>query len=151
MIRPYELVIPPDWVDYNNHLNEGYYGVVLSDTGDHVLTELGFGAVYRREVRGTFFTAENHTRFLREVEGGSAIRVETTVLGVDAKRLHLWHVMRDATEGWEAATQESMLLHVDIESGRVSPMGDEIRRAAEALVTPDIPVGVGRVIRRVDG
>jgi acyl-CoA thioesterase FadM len=150
-MRPYELVIPSAWVDYNNHLNEGYYGVIFSDTGDHVLRELGFGLEYRQNLGGTFFTVENHTRFLSEVAGGSSIRVETSILGVDAKRLHLWHVMSDAEGGREAATQESMLLHVDIAGGRVSTMDESIRRIAASLVVAEMPEHVGRVIRRVEG
>jgi acyl-CoA thioester hydrolase len=148
-LSAYRVTVEPGWVDYNLHLNEGYYGVVFADAGDHVLVQLGFGPDYRSRVGGTFYTAETHTRFLAEVPADSRVIVRPSIVGVDDKRLHLYHEM--CVEGAEdvVATQESMQLHVDIATGRVSTMAAELRATALALVSADAPEDLGRSVRRI--
>ena len=143
---PFRATVLPEWVDYNSHLTEGAYGRLFADATDHALIELGFGPDYRAAIGGSFYTVETHNRFLREVREGTLIKVETQVLGVDVKRLHLWHVMRITELPDPVATQESMLIHVDIASASVTAMGEEIkRRAADQMITA-MPAGAGRAI-----
>jgi len=146
-LTPYRVSVQDHWVDYNDHLNEGYYGVVFSDAGDHVLSQLGFSEEYRSGVGGTFYTAETHTRYLAEVSADAEIAVVSLVVGVDSKRLHLWHDLR--TDGRTAATQESMILHVGIDSGRVAPMPDDFVARARSLVVFGDTLDLCRSIRRV--
>jgi acyl-CoA thioester hydrolase len=133
-----------DWVDYNHHLTEWAYAVVFADAGDHALVELGFGPNYRRDVGGTFYTVETHTRFLREVAEGTELEVVTGVVGVDEKRLHLWHSLRDAAI--EVATQEAMYVHVGVGAPIPRPMSEAFRAAAEAELI-ERPAHAGRSIR----
>ncbi len=127
----YELTVPAEWIDYNDHLSEGYYGVAFAAAGDWVLEWAGFDAAYRAGERGTFYTAEAQTWFLREVALGAGVAIHTTVLGADAKRLHLFHEM--LVGGETCALQESMLLHVDADTGTVVPMAAAIRARFETL------------------
>lgn len=142
----YPVVVRPEWVDYNHHLNEGYYAVIFGNASDHLLEHLGFGPGYRDERGGTFYTVETHIRFLREVTEGARLEVGSQVLGVDSKRLHLWHELVDET-GALSATAETMLLHVDIGTGRVSAMGAEIEQAARREISTVMPVEAGRAIK----
>lgn len=145
-MRLYQAAVLPEWVDYNRHLTEGAYGRLFADATDDALIELGFGPEYRALKGGTFYTAETHNRFLREVQEGELIQIETQVLGVDVKRLHLWHVMRITDVPDPVATQETMLIHVDIAIGSVTAMSEEIRRMAADQVMPSRPAGAGRAI-----
>ena len=79
---------------------------------------------------------------------GARLEVASQVLGVDAKRLHLWHELQDES-GALAATAETMLLHVDIGGGRVSAMSAVIQEAARRAVPSVMPVDAGRAIRPV--
>ena len=45
-IRCWRATVPTEWIDYNNHLTEGYYGVAFGYSGDMLLEELGFDANY---------------------------------------------------------------------------------------------------------
>ena len=130
-LRDHRVTVPDEWIDYNDHLTEGYYGVAFADAGDSVLLQLGFDDDYRRDERGTFYTAECHTWFRKEVGVGAEVAITTTVLGADPKRVHLLHDMR--VDGETCALQESMLLHVDVESGRVGPMSDALQAKLAAL------------------
>ena len=127
----YRVTVPPEWIDYNHHLTEGYYGVAFADAGDALLLEVGFDDAYRQDARGTFYTAEAHIRFKRDVAEGAELTITSTVLGADARRLHLLHVM--TVDDVECAVQESMLLHVDADTGRVAPMASAIGARLQAL------------------
>ncbi len=148
MIRPYRVTPGSDWIDYNGHLTEWAYARVFADGIDHALVELGFGPEYRDTERGTFYTVETHLRFLREIPPGVDLLAQTTVVGVDPKRLHFAEVLTPDGHDWEAATFESLLLHVDTDTTRVKPMPDWFldRAGAERVDAPD---WLGRSIRGV--
>jgi acyl-CoA thioesterase FadM len=146
LMRPFQTAVLPEWVDYNSHLTEGAYGRLFADATDHALIELGFGPEYRAKTGGTFYTVETHIRFLQGVREGALLQIESQVLGVDAKRLHLWHVMRTTDVQDPVATQESMLIHVDIASGSVTAMGESIRLMAADQMMSVIPIEAGRSI-----
>ena len=102
-LRIWRTVVPAEWIDYNGHLNEGFYGVAFGDASDALLDHLGFGPDYR-EANGTFYTVETRIRFLREVEKGSEIHTETLLLGADEKRLHAHHTLFSGEDPDPAAT-----------------------------------------------
>lgn len=148
MAAPFRTSVVEQWIDYNGHLNEGYYAVIFGMASDDLLEQLGFNEAYRRDEAGTFYTAESHIRFLNEVNLGDELSIELCVLGVDAKRMHLWHEMYRATDGILAATHESMLLHVDTTEVRVTPMAQPLYESAVAeLRTGEAPDGAGSSVR----
>jgi acyl-CoA thioester hydrolase len=77
--------------------------------------------------------AQSHTSFVHELFQTDTVRVRVRVVDVDEKRLHMFSEMLHATEGWLAATQEWMFLHLDMSARRVSPWPPEIRERLEAL------------------
>ena len=72
------------------------------------------------------------------------------MLGCDAKRVHLFHSLHHAEDGYQAATIELMLMHVDLTARKSSPLPagvrDRIGRLAAAHATLARPAEVGRVI-----
>ena len=109
----WKTVIPENWIDYNSHMTEGYYGVAFADASDEFLIHIGFDSSYRTNY-GTFYTVEAQIRFLEELKEGSAIHTETILIGCDSKRIQLHHALYDSNNLTLAATQEAMLLHVTI-------------------------------------
>lgn len=132
-MRAYDVAVGADWVDYNQHMTEWAYGVAFADASDQVLVDLGFDARYRATRGGTFYTVETHTRFLREVLRGTTLSVAPTVLAADAKRLRLWHEMSAGEQ--VVATQESVLVHVDIATRRVVPLRDDVLEVTRRQVS----------------
>ena len=153
-IRCWSSKVPHEWIDYNNHLTEGYYGVVFGYSGDMLLEELGFDASYREE-SGTFYTVESRVRFLREIHVEANIYVEGWVLGCDEKRLHWLQELYVEGNSEPAATQEALLLHViqgkDEESPKVGPMKDPVLTIAKNFMDKHLsfpfPAFVGQSIR----
>ncbi len=125
-LRLWSGTVLDEWIDYNGHMTEGFYGVVFGMASDEYLTRMGFDEHYRAAVGGSFYTVETHIVFVDELDPGAALAVDTTVAGADPKRVHLFHELRRTGDGALAATQESMMLHVDTSIDRVAPMGEEL-------------------------
>ena len=156
-LQVWRRVVPTEWIDYNEHLTEGYYGVAFADASDELLVYLGFGPEYRAE-SGTFYTVETRIRFLSEVHKGAEIATASYLLGADSKRLHVHHDLLADQNPSPVATQEVMLLHVsqdgqDGQDGhpRVSPMREPILTRALELAAAHslipVPDHVGRGVR----
>ncbi len=116
----------PEWIDHNNHMNIAYYVVAFDLATDDAFSYFGLDDQYREETNCSTFTLELHVNYLREIMEGDAFTVHTTVLGVDAKRLHVFHEMLHADTGELVATNENMFVHVDMEKRRSAPFPDHI-------------------------
>ena len=142
--------VRPEWLDYNDHMNVVYYAMVFDRASEAFVQHVGMGEEYTRVTRGSWVALEAHTTFSRELRRGDPLRVETRVLGCDAKRVHLFHSLHHAEDGYQAATIELMLMHVDLTARRSSPLPagvrDRIGRLAAAHATLARPAEVGRVI-----
>ncbi|MGH2523297.1 MAG: thioesterase family protein [Anaerolineales bacterium] len=112
----------PEWIDYNGHLMDGYYLVAFTFATEALLDYLGFGLLYRERTGCTIYTVEAHVNFLREVHANAGLRYTTQLLGFDAKRIQVFHHMFHAEEGYLAATNELMFLHVNQSSSKVESM-----------------------------
>ena len=146
----YRDVVRPDWIDHNEHMNMGYYVVVFDLATDEFLAWVGLDATHRRDARVTTFCLEAHVTYHREVRAGDPLRFTTRLLGYDAKRIHYFHEMSHAREGYLAATNELMSLHVSETTRRAAPMAPgvlerlaRIQKAHDALPRPP---QVGRTI-----
>ena len=151
-LRIWRGAVLDEWIDYNGHMSEGFYGVVFGMASDEYLVRMGFDEHYRTATRGSFYTVETHIVFVDELAPGTALAVDTTVAGADPKRVHLFHQLRRRGDAL-AATQESMMLHVDTSIDRVAPMGEALYAVLRADADAHaglLPAGTtGRAIRAV--
>ncbi|MFQ5784395.1 MAG: thioesterase family protein [Alphaproteobacteria bacterium] len=130
----HEATVRPEWVDYNGHLSEAYYVFVFGHASDALYDFIGMDAAHRERTRTSVYTLEAHIGYLREVAEGSRLRVTTQVIGVDTKRMHIFHAMDDGEGGALLATEELMLLHVDMRGPRAAPFPPEIAARLEAIL-----------------
>ncbi len=146
----YRAVVRPEWIDDNGHLNMGYYVVVFDSATDAWLDYVGLSASENARTGVSTFTLESHVNYLREVREAAPLRFTTRLLGFDAKRIHYFHEMHHATDGYLAATNELMSLHVSRATRRAAPMAAEVlTRLADVLSqhqTLPVPPQVGRRI-----
>ncbi len=146
-----EETVPKAWVDYNGHMRDGFYVVAFSEAIDALMDRIGLDAAYRERTGGTLYSGEVHVVYLREVAEGVRFAIDVQILDHDAKRLHLFLRMRDATGGDLLATEETMQLHVDQNAGpAVAPFPPEasahiaaLAKAQQSLARPE---QAGRVI-----
>lgn len=153
LLTLYRDVVRPEWIDYNGHMNDGFYAVAFGLATEGVQDHSGMDAGYREQTRCTLYTAEAHIVFLRELKEGQPIYVTSRLLGVDAKRIHVFHRMHATTEGYVAATFEVMLLHMDQAAGRTAPIPRRLLGELEALAVAHgelpRPEEAGRAVRSV--
>ena len=139
--------VPLDWTDYNGHMNEARYLQAFGDATDRFMEIVGCDAEYIAS-GGSYFTAETHIRHLDEVHAGARIRVETTCLLGEGKKMHLFHQMFEGDR--LLATGEHMLIHVSLETRRASVPGDAIAQKLGAIASAHAvlprPDGIGRAI-----
>ena len=111
----------PEWIDWNGHMNVGFYVVAFDKATDTLCQQLGIGWEYTRDKLGMTFVLEAHVTYDREVKEGDPLRIATQILDHDDKRLHFIHMMYHRTEGFLAATTELMLMNIDFETRRSAP------------------------------
>jgi acyl-CoA thioesterase FadM len=111
-LPPYRARILPDWIDYNGHLRDAYYGLIASYAVDEVMDHLGLDAAYRQTTRCTLYSLELHLHFLHEVKSTDDLTVTTSVLDFDRKRIHAGLKFRCSSVSEPVAIADMMLLHV---------------------------------------
>ncbi len=145
-----EATVLPAYIDYNGHMNVGYYHVVFDIAAEPFFQWLGLTDEYRKANHASTFALESHLHFMREVKEGDRLRFESRVIGVDHKRIHYYMEMFHADEGYLAATYESISAHVDMRLRRTAPMPEplqaRLREIAAAHARLERPWQVGHVI-----
>jgi len=126
-------VVRPDWIDYNGHMNVGYFSVVFDIAADAFLEYLGFTQSFRNQHGSTTFALEQHLNFLREVNDGDALRFEARLLDFDAKRFHFYQEMFRAGDDRPAASCEGLSAHVSTVTRRTAPMPQALLERLAAI------------------
>ncbi len=57
----YRTALAPEWIDYNGHLRDAYYGLIASLACDALMDRLRLDAGYRERTRNTLYTVEMHS------------------------------------------------------------------------------------------
>ena len=142
--------VADEWIDYNGHMNVGYYLVAFDRGSDRFFDFIGVGVAYKERTNRSTFTLESHLNFVRELGHGDPMRFTFQLVDHDRKRLHGFGRMFHAEQGYVAATMEWLTLHVDLGQRRGAEMGEELyRRFAAIKAAHDglgAPAELGRVI-----
>jgi acyl-CoA thioester hydrolase len=149
--RVYRTAVAPEWIDYNGHLRDAYYSLIVSLACDALMDRVGLDASYRERTGNTLYTVEMHVHFLREVKKDDVVAIDVRVLGADHKRMHVAFDMVRESDGVAAASAELMLLHVHQgESVTTAPFPPEVAGAIAKLVAstasaPEVGPGSRRI------
>ena len=142
----------PHMIDYNGHLNVGYFAVLFEEAARGLLSRVDLSADYRRRSNHALFAKESHFVFLREVFPNETLSFYAQILGVTDRALHcMYHMHNDARAEW-AARQEILYLHLDLMSQKVVQMPPgQLQRLKELQLRhdtlPQLDVGRRIVIR----
>ncbi len=143
-VAVYRTGIAADWIDYNGHLRDAYYGLIVSLGVDALMERIGLDEAYRTRAACTLYTLEMHIHYLREVKADATVSAEVRILGADRKRIHAAFDLMVEGFAEPAACAETMLLHVQ-QTPAVSsqPFPPEIAAAINRLQqsTSALPAG----------
>ena len=130
----YRSAVRAEWLDYNGHMNDSSYGIVLSEANELLFVELGLSADYRASTGASLYTIESHIRYLAECTIDHTLNATTMVVAADDKRVHLYtELFRDGVR--LAATGEFLYVHVDTALGSSVPMPSEHRARVQDMVS----------------
>ena len=150
-----ELEVPAEWLDFNAHMNIGYY-LLAFDRALDVFFEswMDLNAGYARRTGMGSFVLQSHMHFLAELRQGERFQVFIQLLEHDHKRWRYIAEMREAASGRLSATCEQIAMNVDHRSRRSTPLPEPQRLRLAALMEAhrDLPrpaqVGAPLGIRR---
>jgi len=159
MSAPFDIPVPfsearavvrPEWIDYNGHMNVGYYSVAFDIAADAFFEFLGLTQDFRRRHGATTFALEQHLNFLREVSEGDALRFEARLLDFDAKRFHFYQEMFRVGDERPAASCEGLSAHVSTVTRKTAPMprllGERLAAIKRAHGVLERPWQIGHAI-----
>ena len=127
----YSATVRPEWIDDNGHMNLAYYVLIFDGATDLICEAISLGAAHRQASRTSVFAAETHILYRAELLLGDQVSVRSQLIATDAKRIHLAHEMHRANE--PVAFQEVMLLHVSLDTRRVTPFPPDILAQVSSL------------------
>jgi acyl-CoA thioester hydrolase len=137
------IIVRPEWIDYNGHMNVAFYVKAFDEALDEVYVLLGLDGETVQRTRISTFTAEMHITYQREVRAGDRLRITSQLVDFDAKRMHFIQCMYHAEEGFLAATDEWLIMCVDLDRRRAARLTEplraflaEIKRAHASLPLP---------------
>jgi len=129
----YATEVREEWIDYNGHLHDAGYAIVLSEANEVLLDELGLSESYRSRTGCAMYTVQSQIRYLAECRRGDRLKAESLLVSADVKRLRVNTTLTKA-DGTQVATGEHMYLHVDNGVGRVVAMPHDRWTAVEAML-----------------
>jgi acyl-CoA thioester hydrolase len=138
----YRTPVPPEWIDYNGHLRDAYYVLVVSSATDALMDHLGMDAAYRQRTHCTLYTLEAHVHYFHEIMQSDLLEVTVRIIAADEKRIHAGFEVSCTRHSEPAASVEFMLLHVEQgEKVAALPFPADVARALETLraATADTP------------
>jgi acyl-CoA thioester hydrolase len=142
-------VVEPEWIDYNGHMNMGYYLVAFDQVAtDGYYDYLGIGVEHKKEVGKSTFSLAANIDFIAELMHGAPLRFTTQLVDFDHKRLHFFHSLYHADEGYLAAVNENLGMYIDMSTRRSTAFSEtqleRFQRELELSAAHGKPEGVGR-------
>lgn len=144
----FKINVQEQWIDYNHHMQDAYYGLVFSYAVDHFQDVVGFDKSYRSKTGCTIFVIEDHKFYLSEVKLGSELVIKTTLVDTDKEKfiLHSEMLVDDKT----AAVSEMLHAHVNsVPTPKITEMPELIYKKFIDLLKQTTDCGTSLRSRRL--
>ena len=136
-----ELVVPPEYEDFNGHLRVTYHLGIHDDAAFPFFALMGIEERYVAEQRQGVVDLEHHLRYLAEVHAGERVAVHTRFLARSPKTVHsLWFLV-NSSRGQIANTLEAVSAHFDLDERRVTPFPDDVGAALDRIIAEHRTLG----------
>ena len=140
--------VDEDWLDYNDHMNVAYYLKSFDAASESLIAVAGMGESYTRTTHNSWVALESHIIFQQEARIGEELRIESRVIALDDKKIHLYQEMYRDDE--LLATHEQLGLHFNTATRRAGPFEPAVRANLERMVAAQrqlpAPAVLGRAI-----
>ena len=144
----FKINVQEEWIDYNNHMQDAYYGLAFSYAIDDFQDAVGFDENYRSRTGCTIFVVEDHKFYLNEVKLRSELVIKTTLLDADKKKFILQSQM--LVNDKKVATSEMLQAHVKTDpTPKITEMPQVIYDRFTDLLKQKNDVSMGLVSRKL--
>ncbi len=106
----------------------------FSAANGHAIAAFGMTPGYQRDQRRGFSTFEFQLAIGTALRPGDSVRVQSALLHVGNSSMRLLHVMTDERSGARVATLEQLGVHLDMDARKSTPLPDELRARAKAVL-----------------
>lgn len=117
-----ELAVRPEWIDFNGHMNGGYYTVAFDIASVNFLHSLGIDNAYRAKTKNSTFALEAHICYLQELHKDQKFTIHSYLFDADNKRLHFYHEIHIESGEQQietiVASLEVVTMHVNLKTKR---------------------------------
>jgi acyl-CoA thioester hydrolase len=144
--KPLELLrlrVRAEWLDYNNHMNAGFYAVAYNLAMEKFWHQVALGENQVKSGRKAPFVLECHMTYQNELKIGEPLLITAQLLDVDEKKVHVFLRMLHEEKGFLASTYEQITVCVDLETRRSTLMPEvslekleQLRQAQQDLPRP---------------
>ncbi len=108
-------IVQDSWIDYNGHMNVGYYTFAFDTAIDQFLDEMiGIGPKFVETSGQGSYALQSQYRYLQELMLNMQFNISIFIADIDSKRLHLMLDMKALKDPISFATCETVLVNVDL-------------------------------------
>ncbi|MEQ8231677.1 MAG: hotdog domain-containing protein [Gammaproteobacteria bacterium] len=136
------------WTDAAGELRQAFCLKLFDDAGDALTCLAGMGEAYTRATHNSWVALESHLAFHAPAHADDELVIESCVLDLDGKKIHVYQAMYRADA--LLATHEQLGLHFNTVTRRGCPFEPAVHAALERLRTARAalprPAGAGRHI-----
>jgi acyl-CoA thioester hydrolase len=126
----YRGMVYPWQCDHMGHMNVMWYTGKFDEACWQLLSMLGLNPT-RFAQDGTGLAAvEQHTQYKRELRAGQAVTIQSALLEVKDKSIHMLHKMIDDASGEVAATTVVVGVHIDATLRKAISIPEDVRERA---------------------
>jgi acyl-CoA thioester hydrolase len=126
----YRGIVYPWHCDHMGHMNVMWYSCKFDEACWQLLSMLGLQPS-RFAQDGTGMAAvEQHIQYKRELHAGDAVTIESALLEVKDKSIHMLHKMVHDGSGEVVATTVAIGVHIDARVRKAVRLPDDVRQRA---------------------
>lgn len=126
----YRGVVYPWQCDHMGHMNVMYYANKFDEACWQLLSMLGLNPSRFAEEGTGMAAVEQHIQYKRELRAGQAVTIQSALLEVKDKSIHMLHKLIDDTTGEVAATTVVVGVHIDAMLRKAVPIPNDVRDRA---------------------
>jgi acyl-CoA thioester hydrolase len=144
------LVVRPEWIDTNNHMNACYYLAIVKEPAIAAHDAWDYGDEFRRRTGESNFVIDADVVYLREMLLDDQIRVSTRLVDLDDKRICLLFEIINLSRNFLAALVQYRIIHVRLgPPPKVASMPADLQQRLKAQLKlhreVPLPAGVERL------
>lgn len=126
----YRGIVYPWQCDHMGHMNVMYYANKFDEACWQLLSMIGLHPTRFAEEGTGMVAVEQHIQYKRELRAGQAVTIQSALLEVKEKSIHMLHKLIDEATGEVAATTVVVGVHIDAMLRKAIPVPEDVRDRA---------------------